>query len=84
MHAYIHTTTLYIVTHTYKYILTYARQNSYTLTVAATSLLLNIYHMARASGARKAAGIPYPNPYATAEQAEKDPKAFAFNCAQRA
>lgn len=58
--------------------------NSYTLTVAASSLLLNIYHMMLTSRARKGAGIAYPNAYASAEQAEKDPKAFKFNCAQRA
>lgn len=29
---------------------------------------------------RKAADIKYPITYATNEQAEKDPKAFAFNC----
>ncbi|RYO93594.1 hypothetical protein DL766_010517 [Monosporascus sp. MC13-8B] len=56
----------------------------YTITVAASSLLLHIYHAILAVGARRRSGIPYPNPYATAEQAEKDPKAMAFNCAQRA
>ena len=44
----------------------------------------NVYHFAKTGGARKAAQIPYPAPYATAEQAEKDPKAWAFNNAQRA
>lgn len=29
---------------------------------------------------RKAAKVPYPNCYATMEQAEKDPAAFKFNC----
>ncbi|RMZ90724.1 hypothetical protein DV736_g2053, partial [Chaetothyriales sp. CBS 134916] len=33
---------------------------------------------------RKPARIPYPNPYATAEQAEKSKDAYKFNCAQRA
>lgn len=33
---------------------------------------------------RKAARIPYPNAYASAEKAAADPKAYAFNCAQRA
>jgi glutathione S-transferase len=32
------------------------------------------------SSARKKAGIKYPNSYASAEQAEKDPRAFTFNC----
>lgn len=31
-------------------------------------------------GRRKAAGIKYPIAYATVEQADKDPKAYAFNC----
>ncbi|RYO90232.1 hypothetical protein DL764_008469 [Monosporascus ibericus] len=56
----------------------------YAITVAAASLLLNPYHMILTTRARKASGIPYPNAYATAEQANKDPKAMAFNCAQRA
>ncbi|EGD87140.1 hypothetical protein H112_05669 [Trichophyton rubrum D6] len=33
---------------------------------------------------RRAAGIPYPHSYATIEQCKADPKADAFNCAQRA
>ena len=37
-------------------------------------------HMVLTSSARKAAKVPYPNCYATAEQAEKDPNAFKFNC----
>ncbi|RYP55214.1 hypothetical protein DL769_010225 [Monosporascus sp. CRB-8-3] len=56
----------------------------YTIAVAATSLLLNTYHGYLTSRARRASGIPYPNSYATAEQAEKDPKAMVFNCTQRA
>lgn len=28
--------------------------------------------------------IPYPNAYATAEQASRDQAAYSFNCAQRA
>ncbi|RVX72517.1 hypothetical protein B0A52_03707 [Exophiala mesophila] len=33
---------------------------------------------------RKAAGVPYPNPYATHQQAKENPAAHKFNCAQRA
>ncbi|KAK5452236.1 hypothetical protein LTS15_007302 [Exophiala xenobiotica] len=33
---------------------------------------------------RKAAGVPYPNPYATPQQAKEKPAAYKFNCAQRA
>ncbi|KAK7754877.1 hypothetical protein SLS62_003191 [Diatrype stigma] len=56
----------------------------YTLAVVASTFLLNTCHMLKTSGARRVAKIPYPHSYATAEQADKDPKAFAFNCAQRA
>lgn len=33
---------------------------------------------------RRPAGVWYPNPYATAEQAKKNPMAYRLNCAQRA
>jgi len=33
---------------------------------------------------RKPAGVPYPNPYATLQQAKEKPAAYKFNCAQRA
>ncbi|KAK4609200.1 Microsomal glutathione S-transferase 3 [Fulvia fulva] len=33
---------------------------------------------------RKAANVPYPNPYATAEQCKSSQEAYQFNCAQRA
>jgi glutathione S-transferase len=33
---------------------------------------------------RKAAGVPYPNSYATPQQAKEKPAAYKFNCAQRA
>jgi glutathione S-transferase len=33
---------------------------------------------------RKPAQVPYPNAYATHEQAKEKPEAFKFNCAQRA
>ncbi|KAK5100194.1 hypothetical protein LTR70_001817 [Exophiala xenobiotica] len=33
---------------------------------------------------RKAAKVPYPNAYATAEQAKNSKEAYKFNCAQRA
>lgn len=34
--------------------------------------------------ARKPAGVPYPNAYATPEQAKENKDAYKFNCAQRA
>ncbi|KAL4938565.1 hypothetical protein BDV06DRAFT_200718 [Aspergillus oleicola] len=33
---------------------------------------------------RKAAAVPYPHTYATVEQCKSNPKAYQFNCAQRA
>jgi glutathione S-transferase len=36
--------------------------------------------MFRTAKLRKASNIPYPNAYATHEQAEKDVNAYRFNC----
>ncbi|KAL2021477.1 hypothetical protein VTK56DRAFT_7110 [Thermocarpiscus australiensis] len=56
----------------------------YVLLAATSTFFVNVLHVTVTSRRRKAAGIKYPIPYATQEQADKDPKAFAFNCAQRA
>ncbi|KAH9999257.1 membrane-associated proteins in eicosanoid and glutathione metabolism [Xylariaceae sp. FL0662B] len=56
----------------------------YVLAAAASSLFINALHMVLVVKARKASGLKYPIPYASQEQAAKDPKAYAFNCAQRA
>ncbi|KAI0881179.1 membrane-associated proteins in eicosanoid and glutathione metabolism [Annulohypoxylon maeteangense] len=56
----------------------------YVLTVAASSFFINTLHFVLTAKARKASGLGYPIPYASKEHAEKDPKAYAFNCAQRA
>ncbi|KAH9910072.1 MAPEG family protein [Xylariomycetidae sp. FL2044] len=56
----------------------------YVLTVAASTFFINSYHSVLTVKKRKASGISYPATYASDEQAAKDPKAFAFNCAQRA
>lgn len=53
---------------------------SYVLLAATSSFFLNTVHAVMTSRRRKAASIPYPNSYATKEQADKDPKAFSFNC----
>jgi len=50
------------------------------LAVASSTFVVNMYHVILTSGARKRAGIKYPAAYASNEQADKDPKAFAFNC----
>ncbi|KAI3318221.1 membrane-associated proteins in eicosanoid and glutathione metabolism [Xylariaceae sp. AK1471] len=60
------------------------REYGYVLAVATSTIFVNTYHKTLASIARKASGIKYPTPYATQEQAEKDPKAYKFNLAQRA
>jgi glutathione S-transferase len=52
----------------------------YVLFAAASTYFANFYHIILTSSARKASGVAYPAPYASNEQAEKDPKAFAFNC----
>jgi glutathione S-transferase len=56
----------------------------YVLLAAASTPIVNIVHAFLTSSSRKAAGIKYPISYASAEQADKDPRAFTFNCAQRA
>ncbi|OLN97468.1 Microsomal glutathione S-transferase 3 [Colletotrichum chlorophyti] len=57
---------------------------SYVLLVATSTFFINTTHVLLTSKYRKASGIVYPAPYASNEVAEKDPKAYAFNCAQRA
>ncbi|SPQ21966.1 2d8cfbfd-1880-43b3-9397-ebc67a6ab6d3 [Thermothielavioides terrestris] len=56
----------------------------YVLLAASSTFIVSFFHSALTSRKRRAAGIKYPITYASPEQAEKDPKAFAFNCAQRA
>ncbi|KAK8101165.1 uncharacterized protein PG998_007429 [Apiospora kogelbergensis] len=56
----------------------------YVLLVASGSFLVNVLHFFLSANARRASGLKYPIPYATEEQAAKDPKAYTFNCAQRA
>ncbi|RYC54250.1 hypothetical protein CHU98_g11964 [Xylaria longipes] len=60
------------------------KEYGYVLAVATSTLFINTYHKLLSSVARKASGLKYPIPYATQEQADKDPKAFKFNLAQRA
>ncbi|EGX92588.1 microsomal glutathione S-transferase 3, putative [Cordyceps militaris CM01] len=57
---------------------------SYVLAVATTTFFLNTFHMMRTSKFRKLAKVPYPAPYASEEEAAKNPSASKFNCAQRA
>ncbi|KAK1835948.1 hypothetical protein QBC39DRAFT_388413 [Podospora conica] len=60
------------------------QEYSYVLLAATSTLFVNMYHSLLTSSKRKASGIKYPTTYASQELADKDPKAFQFNCAQRA
>ncbi|KAJ9100505.1 hypothetical protein QFC21_003544 [Naganishia friedmannii] len=57
---------------------------AYVALAAAGTLWLNIYQIMTVSKARKAAGLKYPIYMAENSVAEKDPKAYRFNCCQRA
>ncbi|KAK4127898.1 membrane-associated proteins in eicosanoid and glutathione metabolism [Parathielavia appendiculata] len=65
-------------------IITVPNGYGYVLLAASSTAFLNTFHAILTSTRRKAAGVKYPITYVTAEQADKDPKAYAFNCAQRA
>ncbi|KAL7930565.1 hypothetical protein V8C35DRAFT_312331 [Trichoderma chlorosporum] len=56
----------------------------FVLAAATSTFFVNALHMARTGKLRKASKVAYPNAYASNEQAEKDPAAYQFNCAQRA
>ncbi|KAI5856641.1 membrane-associated proteins in eicosanoid and glutathione metabolism [Durotheca rogersii] len=56
----------------------------YVLLVAVSSVFINTLHTVITANARRKSGLAYPIAYASQEQAEKNPKAYAFNCAQRA
>ncbi|KAI1405620.1 membrane-associated proteins in eicosanoid and glutathione metabolism [Hypoxylon fuscum] len=66
------------------YALQVPSEYGYVLTVAASSFFINTFHFVLTASARKKSGLGYPIPYASQEQADKDPNAYAFNCAQRA
>ncbi|KAI1750064.1 membrane-associated proteins in eicosanoid and glutathione metabolism [Xylaria castorea] len=60
------------------------KEYGYVIAVATSTIFVNTYHKLNSSAARKASGLKYPITYATQEQADKDPKAYKFNLAQRA
>ncbi|KAK3994751.1 hypothetical protein QBC44DRAFT_321974 [Cladorrhinum sp. PSN332] len=64
--------------------ITLPAEYSYVLFAASTTFFVNTLHGFLTGRARKASGIKYPTSFASTELAEKDPKAFKFNCAQRA
>ncbi|PSR79112.1 hypothetical protein BD289DRAFT_442931 [Coniella lustricola] len=60
------------------------QEYGYVLLTVVGSVFVNSFHGIMTGKARKSSGIGYPNAYATAEQAEKNPEAYRLNCAQRA
>jgi len=70
--------------------ITVPKEYGYVLGVAAASFLVAVWHGTRVSGLRRAAKVPYPNAYASAESIEnctdaKEKQAkYLLNCAQRA
>ncbi|KAK3491371.1 hypothetical protein B0T13DRAFT_450862 [Neurospora crassa] len=64
--------------------LTLPDEYGYVLLATVSTFFANSFHSINTGRQRKAAGVKYPVAYAPQEVAEKDPKAFAFNCAQRA
>ncbi|KAK0635504.1 hypothetical protein B0T17DRAFT_612360 [Bombardia bombarda] len=63
---------------------TIPQEYGYVLLAATSTFFVNSFHSITTSKYRKASGIKYPTAYASTEVAEKDPKAYRFNCAQRA
>jgi len=51
---------------------------------AMTTSVMTIVHMEYTATMRKGAKVPYPNPYATANDAATSPEKYRFNCAQKA
>ncbi|KAK0735608.1 hypothetical protein B0T21DRAFT_384419 [Apiosordaria backusii] len=64
--------------------LTLPSDYGYVLLAASSTFFINTLHVVLTSKARKASGIKYPVSYASNDLAEKDRKAYLFNCAQRA
>lgn len=60
--------------------ITLPEEYGYVLLAATAPFFVNVYHGQLTMMHRKASGVKYPNSYASHEQAEKDPKAYAFNC----
>jgi glutathione S-transferase len=61
------------------------KPTSYVLAVSLVATpLLAFVHGTITGAKRRAAKIPYPNAYATPQEAKANPAAHTFNCAQRA
>ncbi|KAI9259577.1 hypothetical protein BDA99DRAFT_538537 [Phascolomyces articulosus] len=59
------------------------QEYGYVLSTLAASALFVFGLGAQTGKYRRAAGVPYPYPYADQADSEKDPKKNLFNCAQR-
>jgi len=64
--------------------LTIPQDYGYVLVALSAVPFLNFYQSMQVGQMRKAAGVPYPNAYATHAEAEASPDKYRFNCAQRA
>lgn len=58
-------------------------QHRYVLLVAASTSILNVWLGNRVNSYRKQAKVPYPNAYASANDAATSQEKYLFNCAQR-
>ena len=56
----------------------------FPMLVATSSTFLLFWMEAKVMSARKLSGVPYPNLYASHEEAQKDVLKMKFNCCQRA
>ncbi|KAJ3270712.1 hypothetical protein HDV01_007468 [Terramyces sp. JEL0728] len=57
--------------------------HGYTVLALIATQFVLIYLGMQVYDARKVANVPYPNLYASGEEAEKDRKKHVFNCTQR-
>ncbi|KZF21591.1 membrane-associated proteins in eicosanoid and glutathione metabolism [Xylona heveae TC161] len=64
--------------------LTVPSDYGFVVLAAASTFFVGLWHGGIVGTFRKAAKVPYPNAYASPEQAAKETAAFQFNCAQRA
>ncbi|KAG0143729.1 hypothetical protein CROQUDRAFT_48345 [Cronartium quercuum f. sp. fusiforme G11] len=65
-------------------IFSFPQDYGYVALAAASTGFLGLFQTIAVGKARKVAKIPYPAPYATNEEANTNPAAMKFNCAQRA
>ncbi|KAI8458015.1 hypothetical protein BY996DRAFT_6874574 [Phakopsora pachyrhizi] len=64
-------------------IFSFPQDYGYVALTAASTGFLGLFQVMAVSKARKAAKVPYPETYATREEAKADLLKMKFNCAQR-